>query len=234
MDHWPWLFRKEEEEAPAEPLVLGALLQCGYGDRPTFLYVEADDININALPQACVEDTKAHVNIQPFGLCMRNDDCTFKMDPDDRWVNAEPQNVRVNGKEIITTRSTLLCRATGMTIRPVTSGQDGKFARFLLFLRDMDCRYPGLREVLEDPYGDLYLEGRYEAALRFLGDQVDGQEGGLEIITLYDPDDLEGAYMLAALERLLVDHDVRSFEGFMEDLTTTAIERDMEGAEGVG
>ena len=82
--------------------------------------------------------TKAHINIQPFGVCMRNDDCTFKLDPDDRWVNTEPQNVRVNGKEIITTRSTLLCRATGMTIRPITSGQDGKFARFLLFLRDMD------------------------------------------------------------------------------------------------
>ena len=138
MEFLSWLFGKEEEEAPAEPLVLGALLQCEYGARPTFLYVEADDIDINALPQACVEDTKAHVNIQPFGLCMRNDDCTFKLDPDDRWVNTEPQNVRVNGKEIITTRSTLLCRATGMTIRPITSGQDGKFARFLLFLRDMD------------------------------------------------------------------------------------------------
>ena len=62
--------------------------------------------------------------------------------------------------------------------------------------------------------------------------QVKLRVNGKEIITLYDPDDLEGTYMLAALERLLVDHDVRSFEGFMEDLTTTAIERDMEGAEG--
>ena len=44
----------EEEEVPAEPLVLGALLQCEYGARPTFLYVETDDININALLQACV------------------------------------------------------------------------------------------------------------------------------------------------------------------------------------
>ncbi len=100
------------------------------------------------------------------------------------------------------------------------------------WIRDMDRRYPGLREVLEDPYGDLYLDGRYEAALQFLGDQVERRDGGLEINTLYDPEDLEGAYILAALERLLLDCDVRSFDRFMEDLSITAFERDMEGAEG--
>lgn len=38
--------------------------------------------------------------------------------------------------------------------------------------------------------------------------------------------------MLAALERLMVDCDVRSFEEFMDDLTNTALENDMEGMEG--
>ena len=27
-----WLFGKEEEDSPAEPLVLGALLECDYGE----------------------------------------------------------------------------------------------------------------------------------------------------------------------------------------------------------
>ena len=227
-----WLFGKEEEDSPAEPLVLGALLECDYGERQTFLNLETDNININALPQACVEDAKAHVNIMPFGRCMKNDDCFFKLAPDEKWINTEPQSARVNGKEIITTKSNLICKATGMTIRPVTSGQDGKFARFLIFVRNMDLKYPGLREILEDPYGSLYLEGKYEAALQFLEDQMKSQDGCIELITLYDSENLEGEYMLAALERLMVDCDVRSFEGFMDDLANTALENDVEGMEG--
>ena len=227
-----WLFGKEEEDSPAEPLVLGALLECDYGERQTFLNLETDNININALPQACVEDAKAHVNILPFGRCMKNDDCFFKLAPDEKWINTEPQSARVNGKEIITTKSNLICKATGMTIRPVTSGQDGRFARFLIFVRNMDLKYPGLREILEDPYGSLYLEGKYEAALQFLEDQMKSQDGCIELITLYDSENLEGEYMLAALERLMVDCDVRSFERFMDDLTNTALENDVEGMEG--
>ncbi len=227
-----WLFGKEEEEAPAEPLVLGALLKCDYGSQLTFLNLKTDDIDINSLPQACVEDSEKETNIQPFGTCLGDVDCILKMSLDKKWVNTEPQSARVNGKEIITTKSTLRCSATGMTIRPVTSGQDGKFARFLIFIRNMDFKYPGLREVLEDPYGNLYLEGKYEIALQFLEDQMKHQDGGLEFITLYDPGNLEGKYMLAALERLMVDCDVSSFDGLMDDLTQTAIERDMLRMEG--
>ena len=71
-----WLFGKEEEDSPAEPLVLGALLECDYGERQTFLNLETDNININALPQACVEDAKAHVNILHWKTLMEV--CTWK------------------------------------------------------------------------------------------------------------------------------------------------------------
>lgn len=232
MGFMSWLFGKEEDDAPAEPLVLGALLKCDYGRQMTYLNLETDDIDINTLPQACVEDSKAYINIQPFGPCLRSEDCSLKINPDEKWINAEPQGARVNGKEIITTKSTLVCKATGMTIRPVTSGQDGKFARFLIFLRNMDLEYPGLREILEDPYGNLYLEGKYETALQFLEDLIKSQDGGLELVTLDNPGNLEGKYILAALERLLVDCDTRSFDGFMNALTQTAIERDMLRMEG--
>ena len=210
---WSWWMK--EEEKPAEPLVLGAELECEYGSQRSFLMVETDGISINDLPKACVEDSIAHRNIHPFGKCLKNDECYFKMDLEERWVNAEPQTERVNGKEIITTSSTLICKASGMAIRAVTSGQDGRFARFQQFLRNMERKYPGLRETLEDPYGSVYLEGNYEMALQFLEEQIEGREEGLEIVTLYDPKNLEGAYILAALERLMTDCEVRSFEGFM-------------------
>ena len=213
-------------------MVLGAELECEYGSQRSFLMVETDGISINDLPKACVEDSIAHRNIHPFGKCLKNDECYFKMDLEERWVNAEPQTERVNGKEIITTSSTLICKASGMAIRAVTSGQDGRFARFQQFLRNMERKYPGLRETLEDPYGSVYLEGNYEMALQFLEEQIEGREEGLEIVTLYDPKNLEGAYILAALERLMTDCEVRSFEGFMNDLRDTANQHGMQGKEG--
>lgn len=227
---WSWWMK--EEEKPAEPLVLGAELECEYGSQRSFLMVETDGISINDLPKACVEDSIAHRNIHPFGQCLKNDECYFKMDLEERWVNAEPQTERVNGKEIITTSSTLICKAAGMAIRAVTSGQDGRFARFQQFLRNMERKYPGLRETLEDPYGSVYLEGNYEMALQFLEEQIKGRGEGLEIVTLYDPKNLEGAYILAALERLMTDCEVRSFEGFMNDLRDTANQQGMQGKEG--
>lgn len=227
---WSWWMK--EEEKPAEPLVLGAELECEYGSQRSFLMVETDGISINDLPKACVEDSIAHRNIHPFGQCLKNDECYFKMDLEERWVNAEPQTERVNGKEIITTSSTLICKAAGMAIRAVTSGQDGRFARFQQFLKNMERKYPGLRETLEDPYGSVYLEGNYEMALQFLEEQIKGRGEGLEIVTLYDPKNLEGAYILAALERLMTDCEVRSFEGFMNDLRDTANQHGMQGKEG--
>lgn len=227
---WSWWMK--EEEKPAEPLVLGAELECEYGSQRSFLMVETDEISINDLPKACVEDSIAHRNIHPFGQCLKNDECYFKMDLEERWVNAEPQTERVNGKEIITTSSTLICKAAGMAIRAVTSGQDGRFARFQQFLKNMERKYPGLRETLEDPYGSVYLEGNYEMALQFLEEQIKGRGEGLEIVTLYDPKNLEGAYILAALERLMTDCEVRSFEGFMNDLRDTANQQGMQGKEG--
>lgn len=59
-----------EAEKPAEPLVLGAELKCPWGTAHSYLYVDSDDIDINNLPQAHVEDCMANYNIYPFGKCI--------------------------------------------------------------------------------------------------------------------------------------------------------------------
>lgn len=54
-------------DAPPEPLVYGAELQCPCGTEHSFLRVETDNLDINNLPQACVDDCKLFINIMPFG-----------------------------------------------------------------------------------------------------------------------------------------------------------------------
>ena len=51
-----WLFGKEND--PPEPLVLGAKLRCPYGDQDSYLMVFSDDIDINNLPKATVDDCR--------------------------------------------------------------------------------------------------------------------------------------------------------------------------------
>lgn len=70
MGLFSWLFGKDEEEdVPPEPLVLGAKLQCDYGSENSYLIVQAQDIDINSLPGACVLDRKEESNILSFGVC---------------------------------------------------------------------------------------------------------------------------------------------------------------------
>ena len=76
----------------------------------------------------------------------------------DKWVNMEPQRKLMNGKEIITTKSILICERAGIEFEILTSGQEGDFANQLQLIRHMDAEYPGLRSILEDPYGSLYLK----------------------------------------------------------------------------
>ncbi len=112
---WNWLtgFVELFKESSPEPLVLGAELWCPYGSEHSFLMLERDDIDIENLPQACVDDCKASVNIFPFGECSGGSLCEYKMELEKRWENPEPQNELVNGKEVITTKSVLLCKAGG-------------------------------------------------------------------------------------------------------------------------
>lgn len=218
----------KKEEAPPEPLVLGARLHCTYGSHDTFLYVASDNISINNLPQACVEDSETPRNVKPFGMC-NGVECELQISLDAKWVNAEPQNTRVNGKEIITTKSTLTCNKTGMLIRAVTSGQDGIYAKELLFIAETEKKYPGLLAILKDPYGSLYLnEGMYEKAIQFLEDRMNAHGGSIELITLYGAGGLEGEYIRGALERLLTDCDVQRHEIFMADLMDTATQQSMD------
>ncbi len=208
MGWFSWLF--EEEEDPPEPLVLGAKLRCPYGQYPTYLFVDSPDIDIHGLPQACVDDCKPVLNILPFGKCYTGRECETEMLLWKQWENPEPQTAKVNGKEIITTKSVLLCNRWGHRIEVLSSGQDGIFARKILMIREMEKNYPELKKILDDPYGSVYLhEGMYEEAIRFLEDRMSQHGGAVDLIAMYDENDMEGAYLKAALGRLMVTCDFK-------------------------
>ena len=123
MDMFSW-FTELFAESPPEPLVLGAELWCPYGSEHSFLMLERDDIDIDNLPQANVKDCKKSVNIFPFGKCAGGKLCEYKLELEKQWENPEPQNEIVNGEEIITTKSVLICKTEGVEIQAATSGQD--------------------------------------------------------------------------------------------------------------
>ncbi|MFR3730682.1 PAAR-like protein [Lacrimispora sp.] len=227
-----WLFGEKEEEPP-EPLVLGAKLRCPYGSYDSYLYVESGDIEVNNLPKACVEDCKALYNIQAFGDCYAGGFCEALMNLDDTWENPEPQGETVNGKEIITTKSLLSCRASGIELKIINSGQDGIFAKQLLLIREMDQKYPGLREILDNPYGSLYLnQGMYETAIRFIEDRMKQNGGKIETFTLYGKDNLEGEYIKGALGRLMPYCDTRTLENLVNGIETAGCKNGMDAATG--
>ena len=115
------------------------------------------------------------------------------MELEKQWENPEPQTILVNGKEIITTKSVLLCKAEGVEIKAIKSGQDRVYAEQVLLYAEMDAKYPGLSEILDDPYGSLYLkEGMYEKAIQFLEDRLKPNGGELFLPTIYDKDNPEG------------------------------------------
>lgn len=216
-----WLFGEEEEESNPEFLVLGAKLKCVYGSTNSYLYVDSDNMNINHLPEACVSDSQALYNILPFGQCVMGGPCSAMMKIGEEWYNPKPQTKEVNGKEAITTDSTLVCAATGMLIEAVSSGQDGVFANQLLFMQEMDVLYPGLRELLEDPYGSLYLkDGMYELGIQFLQDRMEANGGSIEIFAMDTQNSLEASYITAAFERLLPYVDTRAPGSFFDGLQT--------------
>ena len=233
MGIFSWLIKEED---PPEPLVFGAELKCPCGFKHSFLHVGTDSIDINNLPSACVRDSKAFVNIKPFGTCMLGLECEQMIELDDRWENMEPQKTLINGEEIITTKSTLICKKSGMWIEPVTSGQDGKAAARILkeakLRYEMKQKYPGLLEILEDPYGSLYLhEGMCEMAIQFLEDSLK-RNGDMELASLYGEYDVEGMLIRSALGHLLVTCDVSRLELFVEGLSTRGVINGMEDTPG--
>lgn len=230
MGLFDWLFGKEKK--PPEPLVLGAKLRCPYGSQDSYLYVDSQDIKINNLPKACVDDSKALFNILPFGDCYAGGSCETLMNLNDKWENPVPQGEKVNGKEIITTESLIACKVIGAEFKIISSGQDGIFAKQILFCEEMDQKYPGLREVLENPYGSLYLnKGMYNKAIKFIEDQT-LKKGDIDLYTLFDEKNVEGNYLRSAFGHLLPYCDTSTMEGFVNGMQTGGVRQGISNDEG--
>ena len=172
----------------------------------------------------------------PFGTCTLGLECEQMIELEDLWENHEPQNMMVGEDEAITMKSTLTCKKSGMWIEPVSSGQDKKAAERILkeaaLVREMKQKYPGLLEILEDPYGSLYLhEGMCEKAIQFLEDSLK-RNGDMEMASLYGEYDMEGMLIRSALGHLLVTCDVSRLELFVEGLSTRGVINGMEDMPG--
>ncbi len=221
-------------DAPPEPLVYGAELQCPCGTEHSFLRVETDNLDINNLPQACVDDCKLFINIMPFGYCsMSGYRCESEVKLKDKWENEEPQDVLINGKEIITTESILICLAKGIEIRAVTSGQDGIFAKEGIVEFWMKETYPGLYELLSDPSASLYAnDGMYQMAIRFIKDWKREKGGQPHLLEVYDEKDPKCRLLRSAFEKLMWDVDTSSHDRFIADLRMLGTRYELDGDEG--
>ena len=240
MGIFSWLFEdgepKKQPEKKPETLVFGAELKCPCGFRHSFLIVPTDNLNTDNLPSAHVWDSKAFVNIDPFGTCTLGLECEQMIELEDRWQNIEPQNVLMGNDEVITMKSTLTCKKSGMWIVPVNSGQDGQAAKRILreaaLVSEMKQKYPGLLEILKDPYGSLYLhDGMCENAIQFLEDSLK-RNGDMEMESLYGEYDMEGQLIRSALGHLLVTCDVSRLKLFVEGLSTRGVINGMEEVPG--
>ena len=174
-----------------------------------------------------MRDSKAFVNIMPFGTCTLGLECEQMIELEDLWENHEPQNMMVGEDEAITMKFTLTCKKSGKWIEPVTSGQDKKAAERILkeaaLVREMKQKYPGLLEILEDPYGSLYLhEGMCEMAVQFLEDSLK-RNGEMEMASLYGEYDLEGQLIRSALGHLLITCDASRLDLFVEGLSRQGV-----------
>lgn len=231
MGWFDWLLGKEKK--PPEPLVLGAKLRCPYGSHDSYLYVDSQNIKINNLPKACVEDCKALLNIQPFGDCYAGGACETLMKLNSKWENPVPQGEKINGKEIITTKSLLACKVVGAEFKIISSGQDGIFAKQIMLMQEMDQKYPGLREILDNPYGSLYLnKGMYKKAIQFIEDQTKKNGGDIDSFTLFNEKNIEGIYLKSAFGHLMPYCDTSTMEGFVNGMQTAGVRQNMSGTAG--
>jgi len=218
-----FLLEEGSEEKEPEMLVFGAELKCTQGTQHGFLMITANSICLNGLPQANVSDSKISENITPFGDCLKGAPCLQIAELQKEWINPVPQKITVRGKEAITTESSLLCDRCG-EITVVNSGQDGVEATRLFeemeLFGEIEEKYPGLLEILMDPYGSLYLTaGMYQKALQFLNDCVERHGGEIQIISLGSPNTLEDMLMNMALGHLVLEFDT-STEVWLEDQLT--------------
>ncbi len=222
---------------PPESLVFGAELRCLHGSQNTYLIVNHRYKEIEGLPVACVLDRVEFDNIMPFGVCNQNGYCRDLMKLRTRWDNDKPQDILLNGEEVITTESVLICERCGGMIWAVNSGQDGKGAEWLTkglaFIERMMRDYPGLQEVMNDPNSSIYLtEGMYDIAMKFLSDCWQNNGCNMEIISLFDQSSPENIMMRNVMERLLPGFDMSGVDKFRDDLLMKGIEKGYDGVPG--
>lgn len=218
---WFDFFFNKKKKAPPEQLVLGAKLHCPYClyDACSYLWVDTKTLDINDVPLASVDDCVPLHNIPSFGLCnMGGGTCDVCMKFDGPWENREPQGLLASGKEALTMDSILSCsHGVGAHLKIVSSGQDHLFVSQLIFMKEMDKKYPGLREILEDPGGSLYLnEGMYQMALQFLGDRINADGGAVSLYILDNQDDPEAYYVRSALGHLEPAVNANSLHTFVD------------------
>ena len=122
---WGWLtgFADWFKKSPPETLVFGAELRCLHGSQNTYLIVNHTDKEIEGLPVACVTDRVEFDNIMPFGECYQNGYCRDLIELRTRWDNDKPQDILLDGEEVITTESILICERCGGMIWAVNSGR---------------------------------------------------------------------------------------------------------------
>ena len=243
VDLLSWLYPSKATQGAVEKtpgiLVLDAELVCPCGTSHSYLNLNTEHLNIADLPQANVTDSVAKYNILPFASCRRYGSvgwpCKKIMDLAVKWENAEPQTMMVNGEEVITTDSTLICKVSGREIYAVTSGQEKEnpFAEYKKTCEEMKRDYPGLLAILVDPHGSLYLqEGMYELAIQFLEDYVNEAKNELLLSEIYAGKNPKDIFAVAALDRLLTDCDGSTFEQLINGLEITGAQTGIAQNEG--
>ncbi len=220
MDFLSSLFGWGKEKGPAQLLVLGAELKCPYGSKHSFLLPPLREMAINEMPCGCVKDSNAWENIFPFGDCKEGFSCAEFMDLEEKWENLTPQELQIEGEEVITTDSILMCKKCGVGIEAVTSGQDGviagKWIEEARQLYGIEQKYPGLVEIITNAGGSLYLDGdMYKDAINFLEDCVEKNGGEIHIGTLIVPDNLESNVLRILMDLLLPGCDASKPEGYL-------------------
>lgn len=191
---------------PPEALVFGAKLQCTQSLNPTFLMVGNEWRNIASAPAACVTDSKPVDNIPPFGTCrcglFGTNPCEDGIMQFDKWENPD-QTEYINGEPIITTSSWLVCEAQGGRITPVNSGQDQEIFKQFQFIQEMKEKYPGLVELVMNPYGSIYSPiDVHGDALKLLQDITDFSGGSINLMA-QDNNSLLGPLILASVNQLI-------------------------------
>lgn len=205
-----------------EYVVEGAIVTCNKGSLPTKLKATKNTrIGMNL---AMVEtDTAPSCFAGTFGICAKNKKpCVMKTLP--KWMITATGFLIDGGIPVVTMESFLVCTMGARVILPVSSGQMGGEIAWMLAL--MDLKYPGLRAILEDPNGSLYLnEGMHELALQFLADKIEERNGSIFLFGLDTQNDLMDAYIQSAISRLVASVDVSEpgrFLNGLEDMITRA------------